>query len=135
MEVLVGGCGDVTVSGNKGDGSGRTAAQRLAAIVESSADAIIGKTLDGTITEWNPAAERLYGYSADEVVGRPVAMLFPPGQLREGKEILERIRRGERIQSLETTRLHKDGHLLAVSITVSPIHDEDGTILGASTIA
>jgi len=123
------------VSGKRQAGSGRTAAQRLAAIVESSADAIIGKTLDGTITEWNPAAERMYGYSAEEAVGRPVTMLFPADRLDESTEILERIRRGERIQSLETNRVHKDGHVLEVSITVSPIHDEDGAILGASTIA
>ena len=123
------------MSGKRQAGSGRTAAQRLAAIVESSADAIIGKTLDGTITEWNPAAERMYGYSAEEAVGRPVTMLFPADRLDESTEILERIRRGERIQSLETNRVHKDGHVLEVSITVSPIHDEDGAILGASTIA
>ena len=125
----------MTVSGDRSERSGRTAAQRLAAIVESSADAIIGKTLDGTITEWNPAAERLYGYSAEEAVGRPVTMLFPPDREEESMEILERIRRGERIQSLETIRLHKDGYALEVSLTISPIHDEDGTILGASTIA
>ena len=128
-------CGAVTVSGDKDDGPGRTAAQRLAAIVESSADAIIGKTLDGTITDWNPAAERMYGYSADEAIGRPVTMLFPADRLDESTEILERVRRGERIQSLETNRVHKDGHVLEVSITVSPIHDEDRAVVGASTIA
>src|SRR5579862_7670486 len=106
----------------------------LAAIVESSDDAIIGKTLDGTITSWNPAAERMYGYSAVEAVGRSIMILLPSGRAGELSEILERIRTGERIEHFETVRVRKDGTQIDVSLTISPIV-RGGSVVGASTIA
>jgi PAS domain S-box-containing protein len=107
----------------------------LAAIVESSDDAIVSKTLDGIITSWNPAAERLFGYPAEEAVGRPISMLAPPGRADEMAAILERIRRGEKVQHFETVRRRKDGSLVDISLTVSPIRDQRGRIVGASKIA
>lgn len=107
----------------------------LAAIVESSDDAIISKTREGIITSWNRAAERMYGYSAEEAVGQPVTLIFPPNRQDEFASIMERITRGERIDHFETTRVRKDGTILLVSITVSPIHDSEGQIIGASAIA
>ena len=107
----------------------------LAAIVESSADAIISKDLDGTIRSWNVGAERLYGYSPTEAIGRPIAMLATPGREDEIPMIIERIRRGERVEHFETRRLHKDGHEVYVSLTVSPVRDEDGVVVAASIIA
>ncbi|HEX7535846.1 MAG TPA: PAS domain S-box protein [Dermatophilaceae bacterium] len=107
---------------------------RLAAIVENSDEAIIGKTLDGTITNWNPAAERLYGYSSEEIVGRPAALLVPRERPDEMSAILARIRAGQHIDHFETTRVRKDGTVFAVSISVSPIRDPDGVIIGASSI-
>ena len=106
----------------------------LAAIVESSDDAIISKTLDGTITSWNQGAERLFGYSAAEVIGRPMALLIAPDRVKEEPEILARLRRGERIDHYETVRLHKDGRPINVLVTVSPVKDHDGVIIGASNI-
>jgi len=108
---------------------------QLAAIVESSQDAIIGKTLDGTITSWNPAAERLYGYAPDEMIGRPITLLAPPDRVDEIPEILRRLAAGERIDQFETIRQHRDGHLIDVSLSMSPIRDESGRVTGASTIA
>jgi len=108
---------------------------RMAAIVESSDDAIIGKTLDGVITSWNPAAERIYGYSAAEVIGQSVSLLVPPDHPDELRHILEQIRRGERVDHVETIRMRKDGQPIHVSLTVSPIKDATGQITGASTIA
>jgi len=108
---------------------------QLAAIVESAEDAVIGKTLDGVITSWNRGAERLYGYSADEVRGRPITLLAPPDRRHEISQILERLKRGERIERLETVRVGKDGTRIYVSLTISPIKDGAGTITGASTIA
>ena len=108
---------------------------RLAAIVESSDDIIIGKTLDGIITSWNKAAERLYGYSAHEVMGQPISVLVPPERPDEIPGILERIRRGEKVDHFETVRVAKDGRRLDVSLTVSPIKDSEGNIIGASAIA
>jgi PAS domain S-box-containing protein len=107
---------------------------RLAAIVEHSNDAIIGKTLDGVITSWNPAAERMYGYSSEEMVGRSVELLSPGHGAQEMTEILARIRAGQHIQHFETTGVRKDGTELAVSLSVSPICDDDGAIVGASMI-
>jgi PAS domain S-box-containing protein len=107
----------------------------LAAIVESSDDAIVGKTADGTITSWNPAAHKLFGYRADEVIGRPIAILAAPDRENEMPAILERIRRGEKVQRYETVRRRKDGGLVDVSLTVSPILDPTGGIIGASKIA
>lgn len=107
---------------------------RLAAIVESSEDAIASKDLNGVITSWNRAAERLFGYTAQEMLGQPVTILIPPGRWDEEPVILERIRRGERIEQYETVRRRKDGSLLDVSLTVSPIIDRQGQIIGASKI-
>lgn len=104
-------------------------------IVESSYDAIIGKTLDGTIISWNPGAEELFGYSAAEAIGRPMLMLFPPERIAEEADILARIARGERVARLETERIRKDGCRIVVSITASPLRDSCGKIIGASKIA
>ena len=107
----------------------------LAAIVESSDDAIISKTLEGVITTWNQGAERIFGYTAGEVIGKPVTLLIPPNQIDEEPTILQKLRRGERIDHYETVRLRKGGTLLDVSLTVSPVKDLNGTIIGASKIA
>jgi PAS domain S-box-containing protein len=110
--------------------------QLLASIVESSDDAIFSsKTLDGTILSWNKAAERTYGYRSEEIIGKPVSILLPPDRPDEVHDILERLRRGEKVDHFETVRAAKDGHLLTVSLTISPIPDSGGRIIGASTIA
>ncbi|HEX8161471.1 MAG TPA: PAS domain S-box protein [Pyrinomonadaceae bacterium] len=106
-----------------------------AAIVENSDDAIISKDLEGTILSWNPGAERLYGYTAAETVGRPVTMLIPPDRPDEEPHILEQIERGSPIEHYETVRRRKDGTLVNVSLTVSPLRDSDGRVVGASKIA
>lgn len=108
---------------------------RLAALVESSEDAIISKTLDGKITSWNAAAERLYGYTALEAMGQPISMIVPADHADELSRIIQMIRAGQRVQHLETTRRRKNGSYLGVSITVSPIVDPDGEVIGASAIA
>ena len=108
---------------------------RLAAIVESSDDAIVAKTLDGIVESWNRGAERLYGYPAEEIVGRSVAVLLPPDRPGELHGILQRIGRGERVEHCETQRARKDGRLIDVSLTASPLRDAAGKIIGASTIA
>ena len=108
---------------------------RLAAIVETSDDAIISKDLNGVIQSWNAGAQRIFGYTAEEAIGRPVLMLIPEGHENEEPSILARLRRGERIEHYETVRRRKDGSLLDVSLTVSPIVDESGRIIGASKIA
>lgn len=110
------------------------AQRRLAAIVEFSEDAIVGKDLNGILTDWNAGAERLFGYSAAEVIGKPVTMLFPADHLDEEPGILARIQRGESVQHYETVRQRKDGTRVDVSLTVSPIKDEEGRIIGASKI-
>jgi len=115
--------------------SGERAAQHLAAIVESSDDAIISKDLHGTIVSWNKGAERLFGYTAEEIIGKPVTALMPPERQHEEPGILARIRRGERIDHYETIRQRKDGTLMDVSLTVSPVRDGSGQIVGASKIA
>jgi PAS domain S-box-containing protein len=107
----------------------------LASIVDSSDDAIIGKTLDGVITTWNSSAERMYGYRAEEIIGQSVSLLIPQGLPGEMDEILNRIRIGERVEHYETRRRRKDGAIIAVSLTVSPIHDASGKVVGASAIA
>lgn len=112
-----------------------SAADLLAAIVESSDDAIVSKTLDGVITSWNGAAERLFGYSAREAIGRHISLIAAPGREAEMSRILARLREGERIGHYETLRRHKDGSLVEVSLTISPIRDARGTIIGASKIA
>jgi PAS domain S-box-containing protein len=111
------------------------AAQQLAAIVESSDDAIISKNLDGIITTWNRAAERLFGYPAAEAVGQPVTMLIPADRIDEEPEIIGRIRRGEHIEHFETARRRKDGSLIDIELTVSPVRDRTGAVVGASKIA
>jgi PAS domain S-box-containing protein len=107
----------------------------LAAIVHSSDAAIISKTLDGIVTSWNSSAEKIFGYSASEMIGKPIHVIAAPDRPQEMTEILDRIRRGERIEHLETERRHKDGHTVWISLTVSPIYDESGRIIGASKIA
>jgi diguanylate cyclase (GGDEF)-like protein/PAS domain S-box-containing protein len=111
------------------------AAQRMAAIIEYSDDAIIGKTLDGIITSWNPAAERMYGYCSEEIIGRSVELLSPEGREGEVRTILAQIRSGQRVDNFETIRVRKDGRVFPVSLTVSPICDGDGTTVGASAIS
>jgi PAS domain S-box-containing protein len=107
----------------------------LAAIVESAEDAIISKTLDGIITSWNRGAEQIFGYTADEVVGKPILILIPPDHHDEEPQILQSIRQGKRIEHYETIRQGKDGSLIDISLTVSPIKDTDGKIIGVSKIA
>jgi two-component system, LuxR family, sensor kinase FixL len=108
---------------------------RLAAIITSSDDAIIGKSLDGLVTDWNEAAEKIFGYSAKEIMGRPIALLLPPGQEDEEQKILGRISRGERIEHFESRRRRKNGEIFDVSVTISPVVNADGRIIGASKIA
>jgi PAS domain S-box-containing protein len=110
-------------------------AARLAAIVTGAEDAIVSKTLEGVVTSWNPAAESMFGYSAQEAIGRPITMIIPPDRLHEEREILARLKRGERTEHFETIRLHKSGRLIPVSVTVSPVRDTSGRVIGASKIA
>ena len=111
------------------------ATAHLAAIVTSSEDAMISKNLDGVITSWNYGAQRLFGYTAEEAVGRPVTMLVPPDRLAEEPKILERLRRGERVEHFETVRVAKDGSRLDISLTISPLKDATGRTVGASKVA
>jgi len=111
------------------------AATRLAAIVESSDDAIVSKDLDGIVQTWNRGAERMLGYTADEMVGRSIRCIIPPERQDEEDEVLERIRRGESIDHYETIRMRKDGGLVEVSLSVSPVRAPNGEIIGASKIA
>lgn len=115
--------------------SSEHAALRLAAIVESSDDAIVAKDLNGIITDWNRGAERLFGYTAEEVIGKPITILIPADRDNEEPAILSRIRRGERVDHYETIRRRKDGSLVEISLTVSPIKNAEGRIIGASKIA
>jgi PAS domain S-box-containing protein len=111
------------------------AQERLAAIVNSSEDAIIGKSLAGIITDWNPGAEALFGYSAAEAIGQPMTLIFPPDRIQEEAEILGRVARGESVNHYETVRVRKDGRRLDISVTISPILNREGKIVGASKIA
>src|SRR5262245_16035794 len=111
------------------------ASRRLASIVESSDDAIITKNLDGIITSWNDAAERMFGYTAAEAIGKPVRMIIPEDRQDEETDILERLRRGEKIDHFETIRCRKDARCLPISLTVSPLRDERGVVIGASKVA
>jgi PAS domain S-box-containing protein len=108
---------------------------RLAAIVGSSDDAIIGKDLSGTITEWNGAAERLFGYTAEEAIGSRITLIAPPEREAEMRDIIAKIARGEKVDHFETQRRHKDGTIIDIAVTVSPIHDATGRVVGASKIA
>ena len=108
---------------------------RLAAIIESSDDAIASKTLDGVVTSWNKAAERIFGWTSAEIVGKPITLIIPTNRLDEEPEILRRIQAGERVDHFETVRQTKDGRLIDVSVTISPIRDLSGRIVGASKIA
>jgi PAS domain S-box-containing protein len=108
--------------------------RRLAAIIESSEDAIASKDLDGIITSWNKSAERLFGYKAEEIIGQPVTTIIPPELHDDEPKILGKIRAGERIDHFQTVRLHKNGRLIDVSLTVSPIRDDQGKIIGAAKI-
>ena len=114
--------------------AGRVQSQ-LVAIVESSNDAIIGKTLDGIVTTWNGGAEQLYGYPAEEIVGQPISMLVPEDRLEEAADILKRLINGDSVHYVETVRVHRDGTRIDVALTISPIHDDAGHVTGASTIA
>lgn len=110
-------------------------ARLLASIVESSNDAIISKTLDGTIQSWNAAAERLFGHTAEEAVGQHISLIIPPERIAEENEIIARLKEGQRIEHFETERLHRNGEHIIVSLTISPLKDETGKVIGASKIA
>jgi PAS domain S-box-containing protein len=107
----------------------------LASIVESTDDAVIGKALDGTIVSWNRGAERIYGFTAAEIVGRPISLLVPEDRVQELEDIMDRLKAGETVEHFETTRRHKDGRVINVALTVSPLRDAGGRLVGASTIA
>src|ERR1035438_1480926 len=107
----------------------------LAAIVEHSNDAIIAKTLDGIVTSWNPAAERMYGYSSEEMLGQSIDRLSPDGRTGEIEALLAQIKAGQHVEHLETIRVRKDGTVFPISLSVSPICDPDGAVVGASSIA
>jgi two-component system sensor kinase FixL len=108
---------------------------RLAAIVNSSEDAIVGETLDGIVSDWNGGAQTIFGYSAGEIIGRSISILLPPGREDETREILDRVHCGERVEHFETTRRRKDGAIIDVSVTVSPVWDTEGRLVGASKVA
>ena len=111
------------------------ASQRLAAIVESADDAIISKDLNGVVTSWNRAAEQMFGYRAEEMIGRSITAIIPPELQADEPRILETIARGERIDHFETVRLTKSGARIDISLTISPMKDENGRIVGAAKIA
>lgn len=121
-------------SGMDGQGSAGAAA-RLDAIISSSTDAFVGKTLDGIVTDWNPGAQAIFGYTAEEIVGKSITMLLPPGLEKQEEEILARLQKGERIENLETRRRRKDGTIIDVSVTVTPVRNEKGKMIGASKMA
>ncbi|MBI3742182.1 MAG: PAS domain S-box protein [Chloroflexi bacterium] len=113
----------------------QAATSRLAAIVESSEDAVVGKTLDGIILSWNPGAERMYGYDPDEIIGQAVSILYPPDRLDEFRQVTERLKRGESVKQHDTIRVRKDGNRIDVSVSVSLVRDGMGRVIGASSIA
>jgi two-component system CheB/CheR fusion protein len=114
---------------------GEEAALRLASIVASSDDAIVSKDLVGTITSWNGGAERIFGYLAEEIIGKPIMILIPPDHQNEEEAIMGRIRRGQRVEHYETVRQRKDGRLIDISLTISPVRNAQGKVIGASKIA
>ncbi len=120
---------------SKEERSSWLAASRLAAIVDSCDDAIVSKNLDGYITSWNKSAERIFGYTTKEAIGEHITLIIPPERREEEPKILERLRRGERVDHYETVRLTKDGRRISISLTISPIRDDEGHIVGASKIA
>jgi PAS domain S-box-containing protein len=109
-------------------------AYHLAAIIEAAEDAIISKDLNGMVTSWNPAAEQIFGYSAQEMIGRPILRVIPPDRMWEETMILDKIRSGQQVRHYESQRLTKSGALIAVALTISPIHDAGGNVIGASKI-
>jgi two-component system, LuxR family, sensor kinase FixL len=115
--------------------SAQLANSRLAAIVSSSDDAIIGTTMEGVITDWNRSAETIFGYSPEEIVGKPITLLLPPGLENEEEEILSLVRKGEKVDHFETRRRRKNGSVIDVSVTVSPVWDDNGALIGASKVA
>src|SRR3954452_23328799 len=108
---------------------------QLATIVATSDDAIVSKNLDGIVQSWNRAAERIFGWTAEEIIGRSITLIIPPERINEEADILSRIRRGERVDHFETVRMCKDGRRIDVSVTISPIQEATGKIIGASKIA
>src|SRR4051794_30634510 len=108
---------------------------RLVAIVTSSDDAIVSKDLNGIVQSWNRGAERIFGYTSDEMVGQSITKLLPADRLEEEQHILARLRRGDRVDHFRTLRQRKDGQIIVVSLTISPIRAFDGTVIGASKIA
>jgi PAS domain S-box-containing protein len=110
-------------------------AQLFRAIIDSSEDAIISKDIDGVITSWKKSAERLFGYTAAEAIGQSITILIPPDRLDEEPQILSRLRRGERVEHFEKIRRRKDGSLVDISLTISPMKDREGNVFGASKIA
>src|SRR5688572_6393538 len=129
------GCGNSHVKPVSDSPADVLIATRLAAIVESSDDAIVSKDLNGIVQTWNPAAERMLGYTAAEMIGRSIRSIIPPDRQSEEDEVLSRIRRGESIDHYETVRMRKDGSLIDVSLSVAPVRTPDGRIIGASKIA
>ncbi len=125
-------CASIDITERKRE---QAATARLAAIVESSEDAIVGKTLDGIILSWNPSAEQLYGYTADEIIGRSIAILYPAERQDEFREIAQRLKQGESIPQHDTAQLRKDGKRVDVSVSVSLVRDSMGRVIGASSIA
>src|SRR5262249_19185898 len=121
------------MSGNKNTPSRQSA--ELSAICDSATEAIITRTLEGIVTRWNRAAERLFGHRADEVLGKSIDIIVPTANSKHEYEIVERIRRGERTEDYETTRLHKDGRIISVLVTFYPIAEEIGHIVGVLTVA
>jgi PAS domain S-box-containing protein len=117
------------------ESSNGQATRLLAAIVQSSEDAIISKTLEGRVTSWNKAAERIFGYTAGEMLGQPISLLAPTGRVDEMRRILDRIGEGGRVDHYETERRRKDGKIIQIALTVSPIRDQAGRVVGASKIA
>ncbi|HEU6449625.1 MAG TPA: PAS domain S-box protein [Verrucomicrobiae bacterium] len=116
-------------------GRAEAAQQFLAAIVESTDDAIYGKTLDGIVISWNEGAKRIFGYSAEEIIGHSISLLYPIDLRDEMEDVMARVRRGETVSAHETTRVHREGRYVSISATISPVKDETGKIIGASGIA
>jgi PAS domain S-box-containing protein len=110
-------------------------AMRLAAMIQSADDAIVGKTIRGIVQTWNPGAQRLYGYSSEDMVDRDMTILLPPDRSDEEAFILDRIARGERVEHFDTVRRRKDGRLINVSVAISPIMGRNGSVIGASHVA